>query len=404
MLHAMLKKVAILVLSVLGTAVSAGDLVTRTAQVHSIDHGYEAMLINALEKIGDNRIHEALDELEMLTRLQPDFKLAQLVYGDLLLARSHPITDFGNNYNAPLDVIDSLREEARVRWQHHISPLAESRIPRSLVELNASQQYAIVVDLESSRLYLFENRKGVPELFDDFYVTIGKNGFGKYKEGDQKTPTGVYFITGFIEQEELPDLYGGGAFPLNYPNAWDIRLNRTGYGIWLHGTPTGTYNRPPRDSDGCVIVSNRDLQRLSDYITIGETPVVLAEQIDWLSRDEWQNKRRQFDQFVEQWRRDWESRDADRYLSHYSQTFTGLGNDYQSWVNYKRRVNPSKEYIRVKLSETSMFLYPGREDVLVVTFVQDYDSDNFQRRYVKRQYWQKEKDGKWRIIYEGSVS
>jgi len=79
MLHAMLKKVAILVLSVLGTAVSAGDLVTRTAQVHSIDHGYEAMLINALEKIGDNRIHEALDELEMLTRLQPDFKLAQLV-------------------------------------------------------------------------------------------------------------------------------------------------------------------------------------------------------------------------------------------------------------------------------------------------------------------------------------
>ena len=30
---------------------------------------------------------------------------------------------------------------------------------------------------------------------------------------------------------------GDGAFPLNYPNEWDRRLNKTGSGIWLHGTP-----------------------------------------------------------------------------------------------------------------------------------------------------------------------
>lgn len=398
------KTMSVILLAAFAAVATAGDLVARTAQVHSIDHGYEAMLIDALEKVKDSRIDEAIDDLELLTRMQPDFKLAQLMYGDLLLARSRPITDFGNNYNAPLEVINSLRDEARVRWQHHASPMSHEKIPRSLIELNDKQQYAIVVDLQASRLYLFENRDGVPQLFDDYYVTIGKNGIGKFEEGDQKTPTGVYFITGFIEEKELPDLYGDGAFPLNYPNAWDVRQNRTGYGIWLHGTPTGTYNRPPRDSNGCVIVSNRDFQRLSEYIAIGETPVILAANIDWMDRKEWQAKRQQFDNFVEQWRKDWESRDANRYLSHYSRSFVGLGNDYESWVNYKRRVNPSKEYIRVDLSQTSMFLYPGSEDVLVVTFVQDYDSDNFQRRFVKRQYWKKEKDGKWRIIYEGSVS
>ncbi len=51
-----------------------------------------------------------------------------------------------------------------------------------------------------------------------------------------------------------------------------------------------------------------------------------------------------------------------------------------------------------------MFLYPEVPGLLVVTFVQDYKSDNFQRRFTKRQYWRKEKNGQWKIIYEGSVS
>lgn len=398
------KTSVLIILSILSVNIFAADLLTKKAQVHTTDHGYETLLISAIDKIRNSRIDDALRDLELLTTLQPDFKLAQLMYGDLLLARSRPITDFGNNYTAPMETITSLREEALVRWQHHASPISGNKIPHSLIELNDKQEHAIVVDLTASRLYLFKNRNGTPRLHDDFYVTIGKNGFGKYVEGDQKTPTGVYFITGFIEEEELPDLYGDGAFPLNYPNAWDVRHNRTGYGIWLHGTPSGTYTRPPRDSNGCVIVSNKDLQRLSEFINIGETPVILAKSINWLGVDDWQAKRQEFEQFLEQWRTDWESKDPTRYLSHYSKTFNGLGNDYESWVSYKRRVNPSKKFIKVDLSDTSMFLYPGVEDLLVVTFMQDYSSDNFRRKFMKRQYWKKEKDGKWRIIYEGSVS
>ena len=114
--------------------------------------------------------------------------------------------------------------------------------------------------------FLFKNQKGVPTLIKDFYVTIGKNGAGKYVEGDQKTPVGVYFVTDFISPEELPDLYGDGAFPIDYPNVWDQRHGRTGYGIWLHGTPSKIYSRPPEDSNGCVIVSNQDLNALLPYV------------------------------------------------------------------------------------------------------------------------------------------
>jgi hypothetical protein len=78
--------------------------------------------------------------------------------------------------------------------------------------------------------------------------------------------------------------------------------------------------------------------------------------------------------------------------------------DYAAWTEYKRRVNSGKRFIRVDISRQSMFLYPGEESLLVVTFRQDYTSDRNHRTFVKRQYWKQEADGRWRILYEGSAS
>jgi len=383
---------------------AARDRATQTTAVQNVSHHSEQLLLNAIEKIRNDDFDGALTELRHLVKLNPQFNLAQLMYADLLSARAHRITDFGNLLTAPYKQITALREEAKARWRYQQSQPAVKQIPVSFVQLANKQKYAIVVDLAISRLFLFQNHKGVPSLIEDFYVTIGKNGTGKVTEGDQKTPVGVYFVTGFIDPDKLPDLYGDGAFPINYPNVWDKRDGRTGYGIWLHGTPHGTYSRPPRDSDGCVILSNQDLKSISPYIDEGQTPVILADSIEWLSVDEWKRQRNQYMTFIEQWRNDWESRNADRYLRHYSREYSGLGKDYEGWVQYKRRVNPSKNFIRVKLIDPSMFLYPGDERILVVTFDQDYTSDDIHRQFTKRQYWRREADGEWRIIYEGSVS
>ena len=92
------------------------------------------------------------------------------------------------------------------------------------------------------------------------------------------------------------------------------------------------------------------------------------------------------------------------YLQHYSKEYTGLGKDYNSWVEYKNRVIPMKEFIKVNLFDKSVFLYPGNPNLMVVTFLQDYVSDTFNRKFIKRQYWRMENDGKWRIIYEGAAS
>lgn len=101
-------------------------------------------------------------------------------------------------------------------------------------------------------------------------------------------------------------------------------------------------------------------------------------------------------------RHDWESRDAQRYLAHYSQRFQAGEQDYRAWAAHKRRVNASKQWIRVGLSHMAMFRYPRERDFVVVAFDQDYRSSNLSNRMRKVQYWVRE-EGRWKIIYEGAA-
>jgi uncharacterized protein YchJ len=65
-------------------------------------------------------------------------------------------------------------------------------------------------------------------------------------------------------------------------------------------------------------------------------------------------------------------------------------------------VNNLKSWIKVNLSNVSIFTYPAQPDMAVVNFEQDYASSNLNNRMKKRQYWIKQ-DGRWQIIYEGAA-
>ena len=68
---------------------------------------------------------------------------------------------------------------------------------------------------------------------------------------------------------------------------------------------------------------------------------------------------------------------------------------------HKTRVNRAKTFIKVELTELNNLGYPEEKDIVVVSYRQSYASDTFNGNSTKRQYWQKEADGRWRIIYEG---
>ncbi|MCK9201176.1 MAG: L,D-transpeptidase family protein [Gallionella sp.] len=363
--------------------------------------GIEGQLAKTLQAINDNRLDAALHEVNTLLRSNPDFKLAHLVKGDLLMARAGEIQGIGSASNAPQDKIEDLRDEARVRLMRVLSQDDKKQAPRFLWQMNAQQKYALVVDTSRSTLFVYENVNGEPRYVTDFYVTIGKLGTDKYSEGDQRTPLGVYFVQADLPKDKLADLYGSGAFPLDYPNEWDRKNNRSGSGIWLHGTQSGTYSRPPRASNGCVVLANDDLNKVSRYLQVGVTPVIISDRIDWLD-EQTQTERAALQQQIEQWRGDWASLDTQAYLRHYARDFASGGANYESWAKQKQQVNGGKTWIKVGLSNVSMFTYPNRPDLVVVNFEQDYSSSNLSNKMKKRQYWMKQ-DGRWQIVYEGAA-
>jgi murein L,D-transpeptidase YafK len=369
----------------------------------------EALLAQTLLAIAGSQFDIALTEIDKVLQQNPNFRLAHLIRGDLLMARERPISSIGAAADAPAERIADLREEARARLVRHKQERPLNRVPRALLQLDPAQKYAFIVDTSKYTLYVFENDNGTPRYVADYYATIGRNGIEKLREGDKKTPLGVYHVTGNLPRDQLTRtygtqsaLYGDGAFPINYPNEWDRRRGRNGHGIWLHGVPFDTYSRPPRASDGCVALTNEDLLAISKQVQVGVTPVIIAQDVEWIEAGSAKTTRDTLQQSIENWRRDWESRDAEQYLRHYSADFTAGKQDLAAWAAQKRSVNAGKSWIKVKVDQISMFLYPGDENLAVVTFEQDYASSNISNKMRKRQYWQFEKGG-WRILHEGAA-
>ena len=362
----------------------------------------EDRLSRVFESIEANKLDEAMTRVDALIREYPNFRLAYLVRGDLLLARARPLQTFGNvEKTVPFEKIEGLRDEAHARLRALRERPAEDRLPRSVLQLHAEQKHVLMVDSSRSRLYVFANANGRPKLIADYYVTLGKNGIDKARQGDQKTPLGVYHVTANLPRKKLTDFYGAGAFPINYPNEWDRRQGRGGHGIWLHGVPREDYNRAPRASDGCIVLSNPDLEAVGQHVQVGLTPVIIADEIEWSDAAEVEKERATLAAAVEQWRADWQSRDTERYLAHYSSRFAASGQNLATWSAHKRKVNGAKQWIKVGLSRVAMFRYPRERDFVVVTFDQDYKSSGLSNVMRKRQYWVKE-GAAWKIIYEGA--
>ncbi|MCL2830353.1 MAG: L,D-transpeptidase family protein [Betaproteobacteria bacterium] len=373
--------------------------------------GPEPQLIKIFAAIENNRIDTALEETDALLERYPNFRLGYLIRGDLLLARARPLTTLGNISDAPPEKLADLREEAIARLRAYRQKPPADVVPRYLMQMPSNQKYAVVVDIEKARLYLYANEGGTPRFAADYYISHGKLGANKAREGDKKTPVGVYYVTSRLPREKLTDFYGSGAFPINYPNEWDKRLGRNGFGIWLHGTPTNTFSRPPKASDGCVVLANQDFDALTRNIQPGLTPVIISSTVEWTPLKEWNRERETFDNKLEEWRLDWESRDTDRLLRHYAKNFRAGDQDLSVFAKQKKQVNAGKKWIKVELSDLSLFRYPvdsaslghsGGKEMVVATFLQNYQSNNLSNQMKKRQYWIRE-DNDWKIIYEGAV-
>ena len=373
-----------------------GSLRTTPAFVNDV----EGSLVRAIVNLRERGLKHAMLEIDGVLDRNPNFRLGHLVKGDMLMARSGRPVAFASLSSTPASVAP-LQDEARVRLARYLDAPRVADMPAPVLQLAASQSHALVVDTNRSRLYVYANDLGRPRYVTDFYVSLGLNGAQKQLEGDQKTPVGVYRIT--EKRGKLPDFYGAGAYPIDYPNEWDKLNGRKGHGIWLHGTPSATYSRAPRATDGCIVLANDDLERLSKYVDVSKTPVVIVDSLQWREPTRWNSERDEFLESFARWKADWESRDIERYFSHYASGFRVERGGMAGWKAQKRKVNSGKTWIKVGVEEFSLFAYPGGNELMQVTFAQDYRSNNLSNRTQKRQYWIRE-EGRWRILHEAVVS
>lgn len=375
----------------------------------------EARLIEVYQHIGQGNQRQALQLAEQLVAQHPNFQLAQLVLGDLLSLQARPVRQLGDvpdtKAMAAQAQLDALREESRRRLAALTERPPEGRVPSQILALAAQSRHVIAVDASRSRLYLFENLSPAPEaaeqtaapqlrLKSDFYISVGLSGIEKVVEGDQRTPLGVYYITGNLDPAKLPDLYGSGALPINYPNALDVRRGKTGHGIWLHGTPSAQFVRAPQASDGCVVLSNPDLEKLLSTVAIRTTPVIIAPELFWVEPGTLEQKRADFDQALTAWRTAKSQADQVQLRALYSDNFRAQGRDFQQWWPRVAAELAQKGQREVRLSAVSMLHWRDTEDTMVVNFSESVAGQS--RSVSKRQYWGRE-NGQWKIFFEGPV-
>jgi murein L,D-transpeptidase YafK len=365
----------------------------------------DTMLIEVYKELAANHLVAAQSKVDALVAAYPNFRLGQLIRGDLLLMHTRAVTTFGAvNASQPesIENLKNLREEAVARLRSLRERPNPELVPRAVLQLRDDQRHVLVVDARRSRLYVYENLKGRLKFITDYYISQGKLGVNKIREGDQKTPVGVYYITSRLASARLPDFYGAGALPISYPNEWDRINGRSGSGIWLHGTPSDTYSRPPLSSDGCVVLTNPDLNKLYGTVEIGRTPIVISDQVEFVSPAKWDAERGIARRLVENWKRDLESLDPLRVKSHYSTRFrTEHGETLDAWLDKQKQWLGSVPSLAVTLRDLSLFVYPGQNDLMVATFTQDAQIGKARHSVRKRQYWARE-GAQWHIVAEST--
>jgi murein L,D-transpeptidase YafK len=372
-----------------------------------VDSQAEAKLLRIYQLIGNGQNRQALAESELLLKAQPNFQLAQLVHGDLLSSFVRPVNNPGDlpkslplAASAAPAALNELREESLQRLKALRERPPSNTLPSQFLALSDRNKHAIAVDASRSRLYLFENSSTGVKLIADYYISVGKLGIEKVAEGDQRTPLGVYYITGSLNPTSLVDFYGVGALPINYPNPLDLKRGKTGSGIWLHGTPSEQFSRAPKASDGCVVLANPDLNHILKSVSSRTTPVVIADRLNWVTKNSLDTEKASFNTALTAWRQAKVKADTAKLMAFYTTDFSSYGKNLTQWSSTLSNELSNLKGRDIALSNINLMRWIDQNETMVVTF--DEVIVGKQTGVTKRQYWIR--DGKtWKIFFEGVI-
>ncbi|MCD6172501.1 MAG: L,D-transpeptidase family protein, partial [Sulfurimonas sp.] len=238
-----------------------------------------------------------------------------------------------------------------------------------------TESYSTILtcDKKKSTLTLYkqnENKKFT--ILKNYNAFTGQIQGDKKKEGDLKTPLGIYELTKKISK--LDSFYGPLAFVTSYPNIYDKFRGKNGSGIWIHGLPT----EQKRDefTKGCIAINNSNLETLDKYININSTMLIINS-----SKTIQKVPKTTFSKLLAglyEWRYNWLYNNTKKYLSFYSTDFIrDDGMKYSKFIQYKTRIFQKGEKKKIIFNNINIIPYPNNSNIFQITFKEFYTSNNF---------------------------
>jgi murein L,D-transpeptidase YafK len=218
-----------------------------------------------------------------------------------------------------------------------------------------ASEYAIVVEKETQKLVLYRYN-GVYEPVFNVKCSTGEVPGIKTRSGDKKTPEGIYFFTGLFEKKYLSAVYGEMAFPMDYPNLIDQLNGREGNSIWMHGTNKQIKDRA---SNGCIVLANADIEKLSKYITVNRTPIIVTDKIHYTELDDDQTIKEQLKAFLLEWNGALLNGSYERYLSFYDQGTISRIAWWDEWNDMRNELRQSGFPADIHLNKLSIYKHNG---------------------------------------------
>lgn len=276
---------------------------------------------------------------------------------------------------------------------------------QALVSEKYFSHHVLIAEKSTHQIHLFENNDGKAVLLKTFQMASGKKSGDKLKEGDFKTPEGIYYFNNFMTKNDLlkkvgkeAKIYGAGAFISNYPNEIDKIYRKKGSGIWLHSTNDETRIDKGLDSRGCVVMNNKDLIEISKYIELNKTPFIITQDLQFLKNDSHELLKKELEDFLASWVSSWKNKDINTFMSHYdSEHFIDSKGAFNQFKQYKSAVFSMPGSPKIEISHVSIL---SEKKYAVITFIQDYQSPTLTDIGKKELYVVKNLEGNWQILRE----
>lgn len=256
----------------------------------------------------------------------------------------------------------------------------ENLVPDSLINLGKGPFYSnhvFVVDKSKRTLIVWEQSdKGYLKM-KEINVDFGKSSGDKVAVNDHRTPEGIYFFSNYLDKATLNfqeyGLHEVKAFPMNYPNLFDRREGKTGYGIWLHTLPDDT--PLTRGSRGCVVIRNNDFAEAMKLIKLHNTPIIVQDEVNYVSPKDIEVQRELMVSWLKKWLESWQSKNLDSYMSFFDKSFRSKRMNWEQWKEYKSGLATTYGEINISISEPRIVHF---RDEWIVQFIQKYKSDKYE--------------------------